>query len=322
LYDLTASLSRIPHLELRWNAPLRELTRFGVGGAAALLADAHTEAALIETVRELRRAGVPMTVIGGGTNLVAADGGFAGAIVRYRAREVRVSDGGIAADAGAELQAVVDRSIEHGLAGLHTMTRIPGWTGAAIYGNAGAYGHSIHEFITQVRYFDGAEVRDLDNKECRFAYRESIFKRRKEWIILSAGLKAPAGDPEKLRREAAKIREIRDAKYPPEMKCAGSIFKNLLLADLPREIAERIPLEAVREGKVPSAWFLEQAGAKGMRRGGIQVAHYHANLILNDGGGAANDVRWIVERLKAEVKRRFGLTLEEEVQYIGFPEDT
>jgi UDP-N-acetylmuramate dehydrogenase len=103
------------------------------------------------------------------------------------------------------------------------------------------------------------------------------------------------------------------------MKCAGSIFKNFLASELPADVMRQIPEKVVIEGKVPSAWFLEQVGAKGMRQGDIQVADYHANLIYNDGAGSSRDLVAIVNELKQRVERKWGIPLEEEVQYIGFP---
>ena len=120
-----------------------------------------------------------------------------------------------------------------------------------------------------------------------------------------------------MRAHATSIRKIRDAKYPPEMRCAGSIFKNLLLADLPESVRAQIPESVIREGKVPSAYFLEQAGAKGLADGPIRVADYHANLIYNAGGGTARQLRAIIAELKSRVRGRFGIDLEEEVQYVG-----
>jgi UDP-N-acetylmuramate dehydrogenase len=101
------------------------------------------------------------------------------------------------------------------------------------------------------------------------------------------------------------------------MKCAGSIFKNLMVANLPEKAAAQIPPEAIREGKVASAFFLERAGAKGMRRGGIEVASYHANLIYNTGGGTAADLRDLIVELRERVHGMFAVELEEEVQYLG-----
>jgi UDP-N-acetylmuramate dehydrogenase len=100
------------------------------------------------------------------------------------------------------------------------------------------------------------------------------------------------------------------------MKCAGSVFKNLLLAELPPAVAAGVPAAVVREGKVAAAWFLEQVGAKGLQRGDIHVATYHANLIYNAGEGTAVDLRALIQDLKARVRERFGLELEEEVQYV------
>ena len=221
-------------------------------------------------------------------------------------------------EGGAILQDVVDHSIGLGLRGLETLTGIPGYLGGAIYGNAGAYGHSIEELVERVRVSDGERVTTVRNPECRFRYRDSIFKARKEWVIVSADLRFQEGDSDELAKTAREIRAIRDAKYPPQMKCAGSIFKNLLFAQLPPHVQAAIPHNLVREGKVPSAWFLEQTGAKGLRRGDIQVAPYHANLVYNDGAGTSADLVAIIQELKQRVRDRFAFDLEEEVQYVGF----
>jgi UDP-N-acetylmuramate dehydrogenase len=101
------------------------------------------------------------------------------------------------------------------------------------------------------------------------------------------------------------------------MKCAGSIFKNLLVKELPASVAAQVPSLAVREGKVPAAWFLEQVGAKGLQRGDIHVAGYHANLIYNGGTGTAAELCGLIQELKSRVNIRFGIELEEEVQYVG-----
>ncbi|MDX1984290.1 MAG: UDP-N-acetylmuramate dehydrogenase [Bryobacteraceae bacterium] len=316
--DVADSLLSVAQLKLTREAPLSQYTRFGIGGPAKILADAADEATFLQALAVARECGVPLMVIGGGTNLIVSDAGFSGLVLRYTGSRIRRVGDDIEVEAGAVLQDLVNASIEMGLEGLHTMTGIPGWVGAAVYGNAGAYGHSISEFATSVRYHDGREVRDFDNAGCCFAYRESIFKKHKEWIILSARLSLPRGDRDLLRENAARILAIRNAKYPPEMKCAGSIFKNLILAGLEENVRKQVPASVVREGKVPSAWFLEEVGAKGMRRGGIEVAPYHANLIYNTGQGTAAELRGLISELKRRVSERFGLMLEEEVQYVGF----
>ncbi len=298
---------------VRENVPLKELTRFGLGGPARRLADVSTPEELAAAL-----ASGPHVLIGGGSNLVASDEGFAGTVIRYRASELEIEAQTIHVGAGLPLQNLVDASIDADLEGLHTMTGIPGWVGGAIYGNAGAYGHSIHEFVESVRYFDGKRVCEIGNIDCQFRYRESIFKRRKDWVILGATLRLPQMTKQSqiLRADADRILKIRNEKYPPTLKCAGSIFKNLILSQLPESVREQVPPEVVREGKIPSAYFLEQVGAKGMFSGDIRVADYHANLIYNAGNGTAAQVRHLIETLKALVLEHYGLALEEEVQYI------
>jgi UDP-N-acetylmuramate dehydrogenase len=316
---LAAVLNEIPELECSENVRLSQLTRFAIGGPAGILADASSEAALIAAMDAVR--GAPHALIGGGSNLVADDRGFPGVVLRYTAKNIEIDGSVVRVSAGAVLQDLVDATIAAGLEGLHTMTGIPGWVGGAVYGNAGAYGHSIHEFVESVRFFDGSRIREIGNAACEFRYRESVFKRHRfmheDWIVLEATLRLPAGDAAALRSTADGILKVRNEKYPPTMRCAGSIFKNLILAELPESVRAQVPERVVREGKVPSAYFLELAGAKGMVLGGVQVADYHANLIYNSGGGTSQQVRELIDTLKRRVQDRCGLMLEEEVQYLG-----
>ena len=320
--ETLARLAGIPNLIIEPRADLSRHTRFGLGGRCDALVDAGTAAALATGIAALRAAEAPFAVIGGGTNLIVADEGFPGIVLRYTSRRLRSAGNRVSAGAGAVLDDLVDFANAHGLGGLETLAGIPGWVGGAVYGNAGAYGHSISERIRRVRFFDGNRVRALDNPACEFQYRESIFKRRKDWIVFSCDLALDPADPAGLLGTSAGIREIRNRKFPPSMRCAGSIFKNFLLTDLPPRAAAAVPREIVRDGKVPAAYFLEQAGAKGMRRGGIQVSDYHANLVFNAAGGNSSDLCALIRELKSRVADRFGITAEEEVQYIGFSPTT
>ncbi len=312
-------LANLPNVAISPGALLNRHTRFGIGGPADVYVEASDEPGFIQALDLAKASGAAYTVIGAGTNLIVSDTGFPGIVLRFTGGAIYRNASRVSAQAGAELQALVDYSIAAGLRGLETMTGIPGSVGAAVYGNAGAYGHSIDERVSEVRYFDGTAVRLLSKAGCEFRYRESVFKRRKAWIIFSVELALDAARSEELRKTADEIFKIRLAKYPADMQCAGSIFKNLLLAELPESVQRQVPERVIREGKVPSAYFLEQVGAKGIENGGIRVADYHANLIYNQGGGTARDLCDIIGDLKSRVRARFGLELEEEVQYIGFP---
>jgi UDP-N-acetylmuramate dehydrogenase len=311
-------LANLPNVTISQGAMLSRYTRFGIGGPAEVYLETAEERSFMEALDIARSCGSGHVVIGGGTNLIVSDAGFPGIVLRFTAGGIESEGVRVIAAAGAELQALVDHCIRLGLRGLETMTGIPGSVGAAVYGNAGAYGHSLNERISRVRFFDGAFIRSFGNAECEFHYRESIFKKRKDWIVFSVELSMDVASSAELRQTADDIFKIRLEKYPATMRCAGSIFKNLILAELTPAVQKQVPERVIREGKVPSAYFLEQVGAKGIVNGDIRVADYHANLIYNAGQGTARQVCEIISDLKARVERQFGLTLEEEVQYVGF----
>jgi UDP-N-acetylmuramate dehydrogenase len=310
-------LAEIPNLTVSRDTPLSLYTRFGIGGPADVFAETCSPEAFIAAIQAARQTGIDVMVIGGGTNLIVSDAGYRGLVIRFRDDRISATGSRLTVGAGAVLQDLVDFANRRGLKGLETLAGIPGWVGAAVYGNAGAYGHAMNERVAGVHFFDGESVRDFDNAACEFRYRESIFKQRKDWVIFSAELAMDPAEAAELERISAEILAVRNAKFPPTMRCAGSIFKNFLLKDLPPDVAKQVPPSVVREGKIPAAWFLEQVGAKGMRRGGIHVADYHANLIYNAADGTAAELSGVITELKSRVRSRFGIAVEEEVQYVG-----
>lgn len=311
-------LAAIPGLKLFQNVPLSCYTRFAIGGPADVYAETESVESFIQALHAARHSGINFVVIGDGTNLIVSDAGFRGIVLRFTARRILAAENRVMADAGAVLQDLVDYSVDRGLKGLETLAGIPGSVGAAIYGNAGAYGHSISERVRQVRFYNGERVQVSNTQECEFQYRESIFKRNKHWIIFSTELVLDHASPQELRRIADDIVTVRNEKFPVTMKCAGSIFKNLLLSELPASAVAQVPASLVRERKIPAAFFLEQVGAKGMVVGDIHVATYHANLIYNAGAGTAAELRAMIAELKQRVRERFGIDLGEEVQYVGY----
>ncbi|HYP13849.1 MAG TPA: UDP-N-acetylmuramate dehydrogenase [Bryobacteraceae bacterium] len=318
LDEAATRLEKLRNTIVHCNVPLSRHTRFGLGGPAAIFVDTPEETSFADAIDVARTMGIKTEVIGGGTNLVCSDTGFEGLILRYTADEITFDNNRVRVQAGAVLQDLVDATISEGLAGIHTMTGVPGWVGGAVYGNAGAYGRSMHQNVTSVRFFDGERVREFNNAECGFGYRSSTFKDNKGWIVFSTELQLEEADAPALKQQADDILTIRNAKYPPTMKCAGSIFKNLILDDLAAHVREQVDPKVIREGKVPSAFFLEAVGAKGLKNGDIHVADYHANLIYNAGQGTAQQVREVIADLKSRVQSRFGFEVEEEVQYVGF----
>jgi UDP-N-acetylmuramate dehydrogenase len=313
LYDF----QKLPALQVRRDIPLKDYTRFGVGGPAAVLVETASPDSFVQAIAACRRSGLPYYLIGEGSNLIVSDRGYDGVVLRWMARSLRVAGLQIEVDAGAALLDLIGAAVDAGLQGLEALAGIPGSVGAAIYGNAGAYGHSISERLIEVRFARGHTVERMDQSACRFQYRESLFKQHKDWFILDAVFQFERGNADDLRRIFDSTISERNLKFPPEMRCAGSVFKNLLASDLSPQVLALVPPTVIREGKVPAGWFLEQVGAKGMHRGGICVAEHHANLLYNAGSGTASEICDLIAELKRLVLDRYGLVLEEEVQYLG-----
>ncbi|MBZ5585843.1 MAG: FAD-binding protein, partial [Acidobacteriia bacterium] len=142
LHEARARLAAIPNLTVLEGAPLSRYTRFGIGGPADLFAETGSVGAFLAALAAVRESGLSAVVIGGGTNLIVSDRGFRGIVLRYRGDRLSAEGHRVTAEAGAVLQDLVDFTIARGLRGLETLAGIPGSVGAAVYGNAGAYGHA------------------------------------------------------------------------------------------------------------------------------------------------------------------------------------
>jgi len=315
--DLYRRLASDPCLRLVLNVPLRAYTRFALGGPVDLLLETGTASSLESALSMIEELAIPFFVLGGGTNLIVSDQGYRGVVVRWNASSLKADPAGIFVESGLSLQSLIDTTVDRALSGLESLAGIPGTVGGAIYGNAGAYGHAIGERVAEVVFLDAQGIRKFSGSACRFSYRHSRFKDAENGVILGVRLALAEGNRQRICEEVEDIRRVRREKFPDDMRCAGSIFKNLLLQDVSREVVADIPPAVVREGKVPAAWFLEQVGAKGDTRGGIRVADHHANLIYNRGDATAMDLYLLLQDLKRRVYDRFGLLLEEEVRYLG-----
>ena len=303
--------------DFRQNEPLKNHTTLGIGGPAKFFVEAESEEELAEIVRKALKDNIPSLVIGEGSNLLVSDSGFAGLIVKNKLKGIEIKDGLVSVKAGTPLQELVDFTIEKGLTGMQKMTGIPGTVGGAIYGNAGAYGQTISDHIVRVRVFDAEKTLWVDKDECNFSYRDSDFKKNK-YILLKAEFKLDKGDAETLKKEADETLSVRLQKYKPGIACPGSFFKNVQVKDLSQEQLEKIPKDKIVYGKIPAGYLLEEVGAKGARRGEIEIASFHANLFMNRGGGTAKDFFTLSEEFRQKVKDKFGIELEPEVQLIGF----
>ncbi len=301
-------------LKIKKDIPLAPLSTFHIGGEARQFIDVHNSDQLVEVVRWAKKTNKPFKIFAGGSNAVFPDEVLDCLVIQILGGNIAVNMRELFADAGVELADLVAKSIELGLSGLESLSGIPGTVGGAVVGNAGAYGLSISEIVERVEIWDGEKRRWLDNKECEFSYRESIFK-KKPYLVLRVVCKFQQGDNEKLKTISKEIIKQRQKKYRPGLKCPGSFFKNILEKEIDEDTLSYIDNTKIVYGKIPAGFLLEQVGAKGMRVGGIEIASFHGNLFINSGGGTAADVKKLAQILKGKVKEKFGIELEEEIRY-------
>lgn len=294
---------------------------FKIGGPAEYFFIARKKGEIVKAVKVSKKLKLPFFIIGGGSNLLVKDGGIKGLVIKNQDESpIALKPNDIVeAPAGIVLGKVVDFSIKNSLKGLEWAGGLPGTFGGAIRGNAGAFGGEIKDSIFQVRALDNSfKLIKLSNKQCRFSYRNSVFK-EKNWLVLSALLKLEKGDKKELKAVSDSRIEYRREKHPLEYPNAGSIFKNVDLKKVSPNVQE-IFKDKVKKDPfpiIPSAWFIIGAGLMGERIGQAQISKKHSNYIVNLGGAKAKDVLGLIDLAKNKVKEKFGVDLEVEVQILG-----
>ncbi|MFH1226202.1 MAG: UDP-N-acetylmuramate dehydrogenase [bacterium] len=287
------------------NEPLANHTNFKIGGPARYFFVAQNDEDLIKAVKAAKDLNLAYFILGGGSNILVSDKGFDGLVIKMQNVKIKMQNDNlklknclITAGAGVKLSELIKLALDNGLIGMEFLAGIPGNVGGAIYGNAGAWGKGISDFVKEVKVFDGNEIKIIKKEEADFSYRHSRFKETKE-IILEATLELTKGDVEISKQKIKEILEKRHANQPYQMPCAGCTFKN-------------------PSADQPAAFLIEQCGLKGKTIGGAQVSEKHANFIVNTGQAKASEVRELTELIKKEVKNKFGVDLEEEIILVGF----
>ncbi len=303
------------------NYSLKKLTTMKVGGSAKWFFVARNEKDLAVAIDWANEKKVKWYVIGEGSNLVPNDAGFDGLIIKNEIKGVRNISDKIFVGSGENLTKFIFKVNKLGLAGMEKMAGIPGTIGGAIYGCAGAYGQEIKDCLVKVKIYKNGKIRWLSKKQCRFNYRESVFKKKHNWVVSGADFEFREDNPKTLQKNSKDIIKMREKKYWPGLLCPGSFFKNVVVRNIKptssrRNLLGKIKKEKIMFGKVPAGFLLESVGAKGMEMGKIKVASHHGNLIYNSGNGMAQDVAKLGKILKIKVGKKFGIELEEEVQYL------
>jgi UDP-N-acetylmuramate dehydrogenase len=283
---------------VRPDEPLAAHTTWKIGGPARWLCRVRTEAALARVLGAAAADGLPLALLGMGSNILVADAGFPGVVVRLEGDFLRVEIEGehLSAGGGAALGAVCAAAARAGLSGLEPITGIPSSIGAAVRINAGAYGGEIFDVLTDVRLVSpGGGTRGARAEELSHGYRWTRLIETKE-IVAWARLKLMPAPREEIEAKTRRVADSRRGALPSEPN-AGSVFRNP-----PGDYAGRL---------------IEACGLKGSRRGGAMISPRHANVIVNDAGATAADVLALMLLTRDTVRERFGITLAPEVELLG-----
>jgi UDP-N-acetylmuramate dehydrogenase len=307
---LVAALTAIVGPErVHTGAALAPLTTFRVGGPAELLVEPAGAEQVAAVVKAVHVAGVPLTVLGGGSNLLIADRGIAGVVLHPRGGEVHpLGPGLIRADAAVSINGLVRWTIGRGLAGLEAWAGTPGTVGGAVHGNAHWRQANIGDHVESVRLVrrDGTLLQ-VPADRMEFDYDQSRLQHTGEVVLWAAFRVTPGADPAALRDIARASLAFRKRTQPLAVPSAGCIFQN------PNPVRDRVP-----DGIPPSAGALiDRAGLKGRRLGGASVSTTHANFIVNDGNATAADISALVQLCRDTVKERYGVALREEIVRLG-----
>ena len=330
-------------MTVRERVPLAPCTSLGVGGAARFLCEARTPHDLQEAWAIALAHGLPLRVLGAGTNILVPDAGVDAVVVRMTDAAHELAEEGpavrLTAGAGASWDALVTLAAENGLWGIENLAGIPGSAGGALVQNIGAYGAEFSRVFLYADVFDLArgEERRVTREEARLAYRTSLFKGQHDLVIMSITLRlARTGEPELSyadlvrQREAgtplrtpgevaAAVRAIRSRKFPPT-GCAGSFFKNpVITPDAFEALQGRypgLPGYAAEGGvKIPLAFLLDRAlGLAGYQRGPARLFERQPLVIVASEGARAHDVEQLAQDVEARVREVFAVTLEREVE--------
>ncbi|MFS8885919.1 UDP-N-acetylmuramate dehydrogenase [Synechococcus sp. H70.2] len=290
---------------IRPGIPLAPLTTFRVGGKAEWYCEPGSNRELQQCLAWARTQGIPVTLLGAGSNLLISDAGLRGLVIHTRRlRGLQLLEGGrIWAAAGEPLVNLARVAAKQGWSGLEWAIGIPGTLGGAVVMNAGAHGRAMADVLVEV------QILDEDQKPCRlepaalqFGYRRSRLQDL-PWTVIGATLQLiPGRDPAQVQWETQRNLNQRLSSQPYHLPSCGSVFRN--------------------PETYPAGWLIEQAGLKGYRIGGAQISERHANFILNCGQASASDIYRLIRLAQEKVYQQWSILLEPEVRILGSFEET
>lgn len=308
--------------EIRENVLLKDFTTYKIGGPARYFFVAKDKEDLMRAVKTAKEFKLPVFILGGGSNLLVSDKGFNGLVIKVDISNVLFNKNTAFAGAGAGLTKLGHLAAEKNFSGLEWAVGIPGTIGGAIYGHAQAFGEKVSDIVKSVEAMnlDTFEIKEFSKEQCQFSLKNSIFKKNKNFIIISAVLEFEKKDPDEIKNRVRENVNYRKNRHPMNFPSAGSTFVNPEIKIDNPELLKRFPelAEHNKRGIIPAGYLISMCGLAGKKIGNAQFSEKHANFIVNLGGAKAEDVVVLINLAKKEVKKTFGIDLEQEVQMIGF----
>lgn len=310
-------------VQFKENEPLARHLNIRIGGPALWFVEARNTQDLIDAVNMAQSVSAEYFILGGGSNTLVADGGFAGLVIKAANRAVKIDGERMTVEAGAISSAVARASADAGLRGFEWAVSLPGTIGGAVRGNAGCFGGEMRDSVESVRMLRRGTIVTLSSADLHFAYRHSLLKEvDNDDVVLDAILKLTIGNRDEALAQIEKTLAGRKASQPLGASSAGCMFKNFEWVDH-AQVAQlqkvtNVPQEFIDRKRIPAGWIIEKFGLKGTAVGDAEVSPQHGNFLLNKGHASAEDILSLVTKVKKQILNETGISLEEEVVHLGF----
>ncbi len=312
--------------EIKENISLKDYSTFRIGGIAKYFLIAKNKEELKIAIKKAKELKIPFKLLGAGSNTLIDSNGFDGLVIVFKSApksedfiiQTENDFCVVQVEAPWPLFFLVKEAERNSLTGLEWAVMIPGTLGGAINGNAGAFGQSMGEQVVEVEVLeinnDSIQEKVLQNQDCDFRYRFSVFKNNPNLLILSAKIKLKKGDEKAIKEQIKENLAHRQGKHPKGFS-VGSIFKNYA-GEISEAILNEYPdlKNMLSKGQVPAGYLIDQCGLKGKTIGGAKVSDEHANFIINNNNASSDDVLMLIDLIKKEVQNKFGIVLEEEIK--------
>ena len=305
------------------NVLLADYTTYKIGGPAKYFFNAKNIEELEKILSLAKKIKLPVFILGGGSNLLISDKGFKGLVIKIDILGIGIKGNKFIVGAGEKLTKLAYLSAENGLSGLEWAAGIPGAAvGGSIYGHAQAFGTKISSIVESVQAIDCKtfEIKNFTNKQCYFSLKSSIFKEKRNLVIISAVLIFEKGKPDEIKEKIKEFLDYRRNRHPIEFPSPGSTFVNPEVKIKNKKLLEKYPelIEFNEVGIIAAGYLIAKSGLSGKTIGHAQISEKHSNFIINLGGAKAKDVLTLINLAEKKVKINFGISLKPEVQFVGF----